>query len=100
MYHELISTGRTFLSKVCPVENAWVQSILPKLHNVDVARLSGGETAQKSKEAAAAGADNAASGEGSRKDNAETGERRNADDAVAAARARYLARKAAAATKK
>lgn len=53
---------------------------------------SGGKTGQKAIEAAAAQASGAAEAEQQR---AATAERRNTDDAVAAARARYLARKKA-----
>ncbi|KAL4440347.1 hypothetical protein ABPG75_003348 [Micractinium tetrahymenae] len=99
VYHELVSTGRVYLSKVCPVEAAWVQAIVPKLENVDVNRLSGGKTGQAAIAAAEAKAAGAAAAEAQQQQRVAAAERRNTDDAVAAARARYLARKAAAAGK-
>jgi len=44
VYHELVSTGKAYLRGVCSVEGQWVSSVLPKLHGMDVARLSGGST--------------------------------------------------------
>lgn len=95
VYHELVSTGRVYLSGVCPVEGTWVAMVLPKLQGVDTARLSGGATREKAKaeeerrieegkSKAEKGAPSAAA------------ERRNDNAAVDAARARFLARKAAA----
>lgn len=95
VYHELVSTGRVYLSGVCCIEGQWAQALLPKLHNVDVARLSGGATAQRAAEVEAAKAAEGAS-EGGLVEASTAGERRNKDAAVEAARARYLARKAAA----
>ncbi|KAK9787737.1 hypothetical protein WJX73_004248 [Symbiochloris irregularis] len=40
VYNELVATPRVYLSKVCPVESAWVADITAKLQNVDVERLS------------------------------------------------------------
>jgi ATP-dependent RNA helicase DHX8/PRP22 len=42
VYHELVATPRAFLRQVCAVEEAWVVSLLPRLRDVDVQRLSGG----------------------------------------------------------
>lgn len=85
--------------QVCPVEGRWVQQILPKLHNINVGRLSGGATAARAKQeesqaAAAAAGTTSTGGEQGAVQQVGIGERRNADDAVEAARARYLARKA------
>ncbi|PRW39269.1 pre-mRNA-splicing factor ATP-dependent RNA helicase PRP1 [Chlorella sorokiniana] len=95
VYHELVSTGRVYLSKVCPVEAQWVQAILPRLEGIDVNRLSGGKTGAKAIAAAEAQAAGLAAAADAEKQRAAAAERRNTDDAVAAARARYLARKAA-----
>ncbi|KAL4545360.1 hypothetical protein Ndes2526B_g00040 [Nannochloris sp. 'desiccata'] len=90
VYHELISTGKVFLSGVCPIEGRWVaERVLPKLQGVDINRLSGGreedrghiDDEKKEKGAAAA-------------------ETRHDSAAIDAARARFLARKAAAASSK
>ena len=73
------------------MEGPWVEALLPKLQDVDVQRLSGGRTGQAAKIAAEAREAAGAAGAG---DAAPGGERRNTDNAVAAARARFLARKA------
>jgi ATP-dependent RNA helicase DHX8/PRP22 len=98
VFHELIATGRVFLSGVCPVEGAWVGELLPKLQGVDVARLSGGATAARAAQGGGGGG-GAAAGEGGGKAAAPEApaERRNSGVAVDAARARFLVRKAAAA---
>ncbi len=92
VYHELIATGRVFLSGVCPVEGRWVAEwVLPKLQGVDVNRLSGGNT----------GADSINTDEQLKekegKKEAAAALKRNDSAAVDAARARFLARKAASA---
>lgn len=93
VYNELLSTSSVFLSKVCVVDERWVDLLLPKLQHVDVRRLSGGRLQEPEAPAAAA---KAAQREAKV---VVGGERRNDDDAVAAARQRYLARKALAASK-
>jgi ATP-dependent RNA helicase DHX8/PRP22 len=47
VYHELVATPRAFLRQVCAVEEAWVVDLLPRLHDVDVQRLSGGRIAKE-----------------------------------------------------
>jgi len=90
VYHELISTGRTFLDGVCPVEGRWVaEKVLPKLQGVDINRLGGG--GEESREGDG--------GESTEKKEAEATKTRNDSAAIDAARARFLARKAAAASK-
>ncbi|EFN54077.1 hypothetical protein CHLNCDRAFT_136192 [Chlorella variabilis] len=80
------------LAQVCAVEAAWVQAIIPRLENIDVNRLSGGKTGQAAIAAAEA---RAAGTEAAEQQRSAAVERRNTGDAVAAARARYLARKKA-----
>lgn len=92
VYHELIATGHTFLSKVCAVEGAWVAALLPRLTGVDVARLSGGASTAAAV-AAAVGGEHAASGGASGKPGPVPLSRRNSDADVSDARARFLARK-------
>ncbi|RMZ55894.1 hypothetical protein APUTEX25_003860 [Auxenochlorella protothecoides] len=92
VYHELIATGHTFLSKVCAVEGAWVAALLPRLTGVDVARLSGGASTAAAV-AAAVGGEHAASGGASGKPGPLPLSRRNSDADVSDARARFLARK-------
>ncbi|KAL6784040.1 hypothetical protein ACKKBG_A04550 [Auxenochlorella protothecoides x Auxenochlorella symbiontica] len=92
VYHELIATGHTFLSKVCAVEGAWVAALLPRLTGVDVARLSGGASTAAAV-AAAVGGKHDASGSASGKAGPLPLSRRNSDADVSDARARFLARK-------
>jgi ATP-dependent RNA helicase DHX8/PRP22 len=101
VYHELISTGRVFLSGVCPVEGRWVaERVLPKLQNVDIDRLSGGgSSAEKDRNNATDGAEKMKL-EGEETAPIATSKTRNDSGAVDAARARYLARKAAKGGKK
>ncbi|KAJ9169364.1 hypothetical protein P3X46_017567 [Hevea brasiliensis] len=42
LYHELIATSRPYMRNVCAVENSWVNSILQKLKELDINKLSGG----------------------------------------------------------
>jgi ATP-dependent RNA helicase DHX8/PRP22 len=57
VYHELITTTRPFLRNVCKVEEAWLAPLMPRLNDMDVARLSGGVLAsEKAKTATATAA--------------------------------------------
>ncbi|CAG9466381.1 unnamed protein product [Pedinophyceae sp. YPF-701] len=89
VYHEHVAGQRCHLTTVSPVEDDWVADILPRLRDVDVRMLSGGETTQKAQEEAAA-QERAAEAQ-----RAEQAKRRNTGETVDAARARYLARKQA-----
>ena len=40
VYHELVDTARAYMRTVCPIRYAWVSGLLPRLHDVDVYRLS------------------------------------------------------------
>ena len=40
IYHEIVETARTYMRMVCPIRYSWVQDLLPRLHKVDVYRLS------------------------------------------------------------
>lgn len=93
VYNELLSTSSVFLSKVCVVDERWVDLLLPKLENVDVQRLSGGRLQEPKVPVVVGQAEEEVKV-------VVGGERRNDEDAVAAARQRYLARKALAANKK
>ncbi|KAK3118638.1 hypothetical protein QOZ80_9BG0702860 [Eleusine coracana subsp. coracana] len=50
VYHELISTTRPYMRKICAVEQGWVEPILKKLEKLDINRLSGGLSAVKESE--------------------------------------------------
>lgn len=40
VYFELVETTKTYMRTLCPVRYAWVQDLLPQLHNIDVYKLS------------------------------------------------------------
>ena len=40
VYHELVDTARPYMRMVCPIRYAWVQDLLPLLHEVDAYQLS------------------------------------------------------------
>ncbi|XP_021899621.1 probable pre-mRNA-splicing factor ATP-dependent RNA helicase DEAH4 isoform X2 [Carica papaya] len=42
VYHELISTSRSFMRNVCAVEMPWVMPILKKFETLNISKLSGG----------------------------------------------------------
>lgn len=91
VYHELIATGHTFLSKVCAVEGAWVAALLPRLTGGTWRASGGASTAAAT--AAAVGGVARASGGASAKTWPGAPSRRNSDADVSDARARFLARK-------
>ena len=88
LYHELVSTTKVFLSKVCPMERRWVDHILPRLQNIDVGRLSGGSLASNTHTRVSERKRHETNS-----DAQQVEEKRNKDDAISAARARYAARK-------
>ena len=47
VYFELVDTAKTYMRTVCPVRYAWLQDLLPQLHDVDVYRLSECEKKQQ-----------------------------------------------------
>ena len=78
--------------QVCPTQFEWVEPFLPKLREVDVARLSGSTALQQQGAAGGGAAGEKAKGNAAGSDGAKLA-RRVGEDNVAAARARYLARK-------
>ena len=93
VYHELVATTRVFLRNVCAVEAPWVGAVTERLREVDLKRLSGGRVATRKAREEEARMERAKEAERRR---IESGARKNDDKAVDDARARYLARKAAA----
>ncbi|ACO70016.1 hypothetical protein MICPUN_97967 [Micromonas commoda] len=93
VYHELVATTRVFLRNVCAVEAPWVAPVTERLREVDLKRLSGGRVATRKAREEEARRERAKEAERQR---IESGARRNDDKTVDDARARYLARKAAA----
>ena len=93
VYHELISTTRVFLRNVCAVEGPWVEAVTERLRGADLAKLSGGRVkGEKAKEEER----RMAVAKEAERQRVESGVRKNDDKAVDDAKARYLARKAAA----
>ncbi|KAK3263582.1 hypothetical protein CYMTET_27620 [Cymbomonas tetramitiformis] len=98
IYHELVSTTRPFLRQVCGVKMEWVTPLLPRLKGVNVQRLSG-RKAEAPSTPSDPGPKGVAAGAGTSLDLPGGGKAtsQNSRDAnAAAARARYLARKAGA----
>jgi len=89
IYHELITTSRPFIRNVLKIEPIWISKEIDLLSKrVDVHRLSGGFIMSASENDVAVGRNTDASIK-----DVESSKRKNSDDAVAAARARFLARK-------
>ena len=40
VYNEIIDTAKTYMRTVCPVKYAWLKDLLPRLHEIDVYKLS------------------------------------------------------------
>lgn len=58
VYHELVSTARTQLRKVCAIEQQWVAPVLEKLRDMETARLAtAGAASGRSSRNADGGAD-------------------------------------------
>ena len=81
------------MRNVCAVEAPWVAPVTERLRGVDLKRLSGGRVATRKAREEEARRERAKEAERQR---IESGARKNDDKAVEDARARYLARKAAA----
>ena len=50
VYYELLETAKTYMRTVCPVRYVWVKDLLPRLHEIDVYRLSNCERRPQEKE--------------------------------------------------
>ncbi|CAD7701127.1 unnamed protein product [Ostreobium quekettii] len=92
VYHECFGLSRPFLRQVCPVDDEWVQPLLPKMRNIEVKRLSGGAS-EPAGSACPKPAVSSGGADGALPQPALPA-RRNDDNAVEAARRRYLERKA------
>ena len=40
VYNEIVDTAKTYMRTVCPVKYVWLKDLLPRLHDIDVYRLS------------------------------------------------------------
>eukprot|EP00897_Mesotaenium_endlicherianum_P008574 jgi/Mesen1/7745/ME000407S06973 len=89
LYHELVLTSRPFMRQVCAVRGEWAEPFLERLHDVDVARLSGRQPGEADEETAGSEANLDDHGSSLKADES----RETQTSAVDAARARYLARK-------
>ena len=95
LYMELVDTAKTYMRTLCPIKYSWIQELLPKLHEVDVYKLS--SCMRRSKEGGERGV-----GEGEKEEEVPSAKRARREeervqlkDRAAAAKGRYLARKAA-----
>lgn len=43
VYQEYVSTARTFIRNVCPVEHSWMVDAIARLEDADVRQLAGGD---------------------------------------------------------
>lgn len=95
LYMELVDTAKTYMRTLCPIKYAWIQDLLPQLHEVDVYKLSGCVGRRRSKE------EGGGSGEGVEEEVPSPKRVKREEgsvqlkDRAAAAKERYLARKAA-----
>ena len=95
LYMELVDTAKTYMRTLCPIKYSWIQELLPKLHEVDVYKLS--SCMRRSKEGGERGV-----GEDEKEEEVPSAKRARREeervqlkDRAAAAKGRYLARKAA-----
>lgn len=87
IYHEVLATSKVFLKGVCPVEVEWLYDILDKLKTVDTNRL-GGTVPKPANKLIHKSNDEPEAEQGQ-----QVKKRRNDESSIAAAKARYLARK-------
>ncbi len=40
VYYEIVDTAKTYMRTVCPVKYVWLKDLLPRLHEIDVYKLS------------------------------------------------------------
>lgn len=93
VYHELVDTSKTYMRTLCPIKYAWVKDLLPRLHNVDVYRLS--ECASKRPREESESVTSSPPPSPKRIAESEFQKAREAlNERAAAAKERYLARKA------
>ena len=48
IYHEIVDTAKTYIRTLCPVRYTWLKDLLPRLHEVDVYKLSDCEKRRQS----------------------------------------------------
>lgn len=95
VYNEIVDTAKTYMRTVCPVRYSWLKDLLPRLHDIDVYKLSDCEKKRSS------------IGEGGRVDDGDLlpppakrpaykrteEDKKNLEDKARLARERYLERK-------
>ena len=91
VFHELVDTAKTYMRTICPIRYSWVQDLLPRLHEVDVYRLSDCE--RKRKRSSTGGEEEVV--EEKRPAVRDEEASKKLQDRAGAARERYLARKLA-----
>jgi len=91
LFHEVVWTSRPYMRTITPIKYEWVKSLLPKLHEVDVNRLS---TTGKVNETSDIPVPRSLVDEASAMEETTIStERRTTSASIAAARERYLQRK-------
>ena len=96
LYMELVDTAKTYMRTLCPIKYVWIQQLLPKLHEVDVYKLSSctGRKSEETEEENGGDRDKEENMPSTKKMKREE-ERVQLKDRASAAKERYLARKAA-----
>ncbi|KAJ7308846.1 hypothetical protein JRQ81_008117 [Phrynocephalus forsythii] len=96
LFHDVLVTSKVYLRTVCPVRYAWVQDLLPRLHQIDAYALSSVAREEVTEEEMARWSQK----EGSERRNGDAAsepankmEKRNNDRSIQDARARYLERR-------
>ena len=99
VYMELVETAKTYMRTLCAIRYAWVQDLLPHLHDIDVFRLSGcegrGRRRSKEEEGVAEEPSDTSEPPAKRVKGEEKEEEGGLKSRAASAKERYLARKAA-----
>lgn len=95
VYHELVYTARPFMRHVLEVERAWLLQCRDRIGKASLAQLSGGGLHEEEEAVEAGGAAGMAADGPAAQPPAPAPKERASQDAVAAARARFLARKQA-----
>ncbi|KAK9412522.1 putative ATP-dependent RNA helicase DHX40 [Crotalus adamanteus] len=96
LFHDVVVTSKVYLRTVCPIRYAWVQDLLPRLHQIDAYELSNVARENVTEEEMAnwrRKEDLKKQNEKSPGEAARKMEKRNDEQSIREARARYLERK-------
>ncbi|XP_063152447.1 probable ATP-dependent RNA helicase DHX40 isoform X2 [Candoia aspera] len=96
LFHDVVVTSKIYLRTVCPIRYAWVQDLLPRLHQIDAYELSSMARENVTEEEMAKWRTREDLGRQNEKAPGEPAnkmEKRNDEQSIRDARARYLERK-------